>query len=195
LQANILTGDAITKLKEQPNQSIQTVITSPPYFGLRDYGVDGQIGMEATPDDFANNLVEIFRHVWPKLRDDGTVWLNLGDSYVNAGADPTKVGGFTGKSAREYEKTGKNGGSKQGSFDKRVPGLKQKDLIGIPWRVAFALQQDGWYLRQDIIWHKPAPMPESATDRCTKAHEYIFLLRLDSQPQAIQRSPLCGFPS
>ncbi|AFH22561.1 cytosine methyltransferase [environmental Halophage eHP-30] len=164
MQANILTGDAITKLKELPDQSIQTVITSPPYFGLRDYGVDRQIGMEATPEAYVNNLVAIFRHVWPKLRDDGTVWLNLGDSYNGSGG----AGG-------DYNENGIKEG--QPTYPgRKVNSLKQKDLIGIPWRVAFALQQDGWYLRQDIIWHKPAPMPESITDRCTKAHEYIFLL-------------------
>jgi len=164
MQANILTGDAITKLKEQPDQSIQTVITSPPYFGLRDYGVDGQIGMEATPEAYVNNLVEIFRHVWPKLRDDGTVWLNLGDSYNGSGG----AGG-------DYNENGIKEG--QPTYPgRKINSLKPKNLIGIPWRVAFALQQDGWYLRQDIIWHKPAPMPESVTDRCTKAHEYIFLL-------------------
>jgi DNA modification methylase len=164
MQAKILTGDAITKLKELPDQSIQTVITSPPYFGLRDYGVDGQIGMEATPEAYVNNLVEIFRHVWQKLRDDGTVWLNLGDSYNGSGG----AGG-------DYNENGIKEG--QPTYPgRKVNSLKPKDLIGIPWRVAFALQQDGWYLRQDIIWHKPAPMPESVTDRCTKAHEYIFLL-------------------
>jgi len=181
MQANILTGDAITKLKEQPDQSIQTVITSPPYFGLRDYGVDGQIGMEATPEAYVNNLVEIFRHVWPKLRDDGTVWLNLGDSYANAGGisnpQPDNSGGVgVGKIGTRGEQ---GSSASYGGFSRpKTTGkhLKPKDLIGIPWRVAFALQQDGWYLRQDIIWHKPAPMPESVTDRCTKAHEYIFLL-------------------
>lgn len=169
--ANILTGDAVTKLKEQPDQSIQTVITSPPYFGLRDYGVDGQIGMEATPEAYVNNLVEIFRHVWQKLRNDGTVWLNLGDSYC----------GYKGEnylSDNNKSKLQKNTSvpAEHNIGTPHTSGLKQKDLIGIPWRVAFALQQDGWYLRQDIIWHKPAPMPESVTDRCTKAHEYIFLL-------------------
>jgi len=169
MEANIYTGDAISKLKELPDQSIQTVITSPPYFGLRDYGVDEQIGMEATPGAYVNNLVAIFRHVWQKLRDDGTVWLNLGDSYAGGG------------NATGHKETTKNLGrtTDQYGATQRTPipnGLKQKDLIGIPWRVAFALQQDGWYLRQDIIWHKPAPMPESVTDRCTKAHEYIFLL-------------------
>lgn len=132
---NILQGDALTVLKTLPERSVQMCVTSPPYFGLRNYGVEGQIGMEETPELFVQRLVEVFREVRRVLKDDGTLWLNLGDSYG-----------------------------------------KQKQILGIPWRVAFALQADGWYLRQDIIWHKPNPMPESVTDRCTKAHEYMFLL-------------------
>jgi DNA modification methylase len=164
MKPQILTGHAKEKLYQLPDQSIQTLITSPPYFALRDYGIEGQIGLESTPERYVNNLVKIFRHVWPKLRDDGTVWLNLGDSYNGSGG----AGG-------DYNKNGIKEG--QPTYPGRhVNSLKQKDLIGIPWRVAFALQQDGWYLRQDIIWHKPAPMPESVTDRCTKSHEYIFLL-------------------
>ena len=131
----ILVGDCIESMRGLPDQSVHTCVTSPPYFGLRDYGHDGQIGLEPTPDAFVAKLAEVFREVRRVLRDDGTLWLNLGDSYG--------VG---------------------------------KQMLGIPWRVAFALQSDGWYLRQDIIWHKPNPMPESVTDRCTKAHEYIFLL-------------------
>ena len=133
---------------------VQTCVTSPPYFGLRDYGVDGQIGLEQTVGEYVANMVDVFRHVWHILEDDGTVWLNLGDSYYNY-----RPG--TGEYAKRSLK---------------MAGLKNKDLIGIPWRVAFALQDFGWYLRQDIIWHKPNPMPESVTDRCTKSHEYIFLL-------------------
>ncbi len=152
-------------------KSVHTVVTSPPYFGLRDYGHDGQIGLEPTPDEFVAALVEVFREVRRVLRDDGTVWLNLGDSYVGGG-------GFAPNAPSNQN------GSKQtthkGSIGGRVPsgtgGLLSKQLIGIPWRVAFALQADGWYLRQDIIWHKPNPMPESVRDRCTKAHEYIFML-------------------
>lgn len=131
----LLIGDARDKLRELQGGIVQTVVTSPPYYGLRDYGVDGQIGLEETPKQYVAALVGVFREVRRVLRDDGTVWLNLGDSYASG-----------------------------------------KNLLGIPWRVAFALQQDGWYLRQDIIWSKPNPMPESVTDRCTKAHEYIFLL-------------------
>lgn len=146
----------------------QSCATSPPYFGLRDYGHDGQIGLEQTPDEYVAALVEVFRYVWNVLEDDGTLWLNLGDSYA---------------ANRSYRVPSSKGGKKhtnsQAAGGKRstVPdGLKPKDLIGIPWRVALALQADGWYLRQDIIWHKPNPMPESVRDRCTKAHEYIFLL-------------------
>lgn len=145
----------------------QTCVTSPPYFGLRDYGHEGQIGLEQTPEAYVAQLVDVFRTVRDVLADDGTLWLNLGDSYANDG----KWGGSSGgKHAKAlHGETGIGRG-------KKSTGLKPKDLIGIPWRVAFALQADGWYLRQDIIWHKPNPMPESVTDRCTKAHEYLFLL-------------------
>ena len=219
MDINILQGDCIESLKKLEDQSINTCITSPPYWGLRDYGTaewdggdincdhvanpnatkkmgneefnknrpsrestktkgyyekecpkcgavrkDSQLGLEETPDEFANNLVKVFREVKRVLRDDGTVWLNLGDSYSSGGRTTT-----TNQSLR---------GDKDYGVTRPKPseGIKPKDLIGIPWRVAFALQQDGWYLRQDIIWHKPNPMPESVKDRCTKAHEYIFLL-------------------
>tara|TARA_Y100000813_G_scaffold118185_1_gene84749 strand:+ start:201 stop:1298 length:1098 start_codon:yes stop_codon:yes gene_type:complete len=209
----ILQGNCLDKLKELPDQSINTCITSPPYWGLRDYGTaeweggdpncdhiqpqqkrgenskkqstnnkgqggtkskickkcgavrkDKQLGLEDTPEEFVDNLVQVFREVKRVLRDDGTVWLNLGDSYSSGGRTTT-----TNQSLR---------GDKDYGVTRPKPnkGIKPKDLIGIPWRVAFALQQDGWYLRQDIIWHKPNPMPESVRDRCTKAHEYIFLL-------------------
>jgi len=148
----------------------QMCVTSPPYFGLRDYGHDGQIGLEATPDAFVAALVDVFRCVRDVLADDGVLWLNLGDSYNAAGR--------TGHGTRQGFKQGSNRASAEKVDNCRpsVDNLKPKDLIGIPWRVAFALQADGWYLRQDIIWHKPNPMPESVTDRCTKAHEYMFLL-------------------
>lgn len=140
---------------------VQMCVTSPPYFGLRDYGVDGQIGLEPTPDEFVQALVEVFREVRRVLRDDGTLWLNLGDSYSSGG--------------RKWRATdAKN--AIRGMDTRPDDGMGQKQLLGIPWRVAFALQADGWYLRQDIIWHKPNPMPESVRDRCTKAHEYIFML-------------------
>jgi site-specific DNA-methyltransferase (adenine-specific) len=145
-------------------------VTSPPYFGLRDYGHAGQIGLEATPDAFVAKLVEVFREVRRVLRDDGTLWLNLGDSYARNPAKGQHKPGDNGKQAYIYD----NGGGRASSTS--LPGLRDKQLIGIPWRVAFALQADGWYLRQDIIWHKPNPMPESVRDRCTKAHEYVFLL-------------------
>ena len=151
-----------------PPESVQTVVTSPPYFGLRDYGVEGQIGLEETPEEYVAKLVEVFRGIRQVLRPDGTVFLNLGDSYWNSN-------GFARASA-EWQRKGRNDAP---ANDRRLPKhdiLKVKDLIGIPWRVAFALQADGWYLRSDIIWHKPNPMPESVTDRPTKAHEYIFLL-------------------
>jgi DNA modification methylase len=144
-------------------------VTSPPYFGLRDYGVDGQIGLEATPVAFVAELVSVFREVRRVLRDDGTCWLNLGDSY----ASQPSWGRDAGTSSLDGRKQGREGGQ---SSDRTAWGLKPKDLVGIPWRVAFALQADGWYLRQDIIWAKPNPMPESVQDRCTKAHEYVFLL-------------------
>jgi DNA modification methylase len=170
---NIHTGDCLQTLKTLESESVHTCVTSPPYFGLRDYGHDGQIGLEETPEAFVTQLVEVFREVRRVLRKDGTLWLNLGDSYARqAGDDSTK-------NPDSGLKTGRTGRAKelfQTGCNKPPQGLKPKDLIGIPWRVAFALQADGWYLRQDIIWHKPNPMPESVKDRCTKAHEYIFLL-------------------
>ena len=146
----------------------QMCVTSPPYFGLRDYGHDGQIGLEATPDAFVAALVEVFRCVRDVLADDGVLWLNIGDSY-NAHPGQRK----TTDKAGDKQQTVRGA---QAAPSRSVDSLKPKDLIGIPWRVAFALQADGWYLRQDIIWHKPNPMPESVRDRCTKAHEYMFLL-------------------
>lgn len=144
----------------------QTCVTSPPYYGLRDYGHDGQIGLEETPEEYIAAMVDVFRCVRDVLADDGTVWLNIGDSYCGTGdkgdyVDPKYANGRNGQSV---------------SMTKKLEGYKQKDLIGIPWMLAFALRADGWYLRQDIIWHKPNPMPESVKDRCTKSHEYIFLL-------------------
>ena len=161
----ILQGDCIESLKKLEDESINTCITSPPYWGLRDYnGEEKQLGLEETPEEFVENLVNVFREVKRVLRDDGTVWLNLGDSYSSGGRTTTTNQTLRGD--KDYGVT----------RPKPSEGIKPKDLIGIPWRVAFALQADGWYLRQDIIWHKPNPMPESVRDRCTKAHEYIFLL-------------------
>lgn len=171
MTTKILIGDCRDTLLSLPEQSVQMCVTSPPYFGLRDYGVDGQIGLEQTPDAFVSELVSVFREVRRVLRENGTLWLNLGDSYCSIGHK---------KSGSGYGTTGLAGGVAQEHHPLRrennVPGLKHKDLIGIPWRVAFALQADGWYLRSDIIWHKPNPMPESVTDRPTKSHEYLFLL-------------------
>lgn len=218
--ATIKIGDVRQRLAELPDASVQCVITSPPYWGLRDYGTaswnggdescdhqgkpmatkaninantgtgkdkknaearefyrdicdkcgaerqDSQLGLEQTPDEYVAAMVEVFRQIWRVLSDDGTVWLNLGDSYNGASANKTGSHGY---------KDGRTNRDKRYSVG-GVQGLKPKDLVGIPWRVAFALQADGWYLRQDIIWHKPNPMPESVTDRCTKSHEYVFLL-------------------
>jgi DNA modification methylase len=165
MKIQILQGNCIETLQKLDDESINTCITSPPYWGLRNYNdEEKQLGMEDTPEEFVDNLVKVFREVKRVLRDDGTVWLNLGDSYSSGGRTTT-----TNQSLR---------GDKDYGVTRPKPskGIKPKDLIGIPWRVALALQQDGWYLRQDIIWHKPNPMPESVKDRCTKAHEYIFLL-------------------
>ena len=161
---DIKIGDCREVLKTLPDKHFQTCITSPPYYGLRDYGTDSQIGLEETPEQFVESLVNVFREIKRVLKDDGTLWLNLGDSYSSGGRTTT-----TNQSVR---------GDKDYGVTRPPPveGIKPKDLFGIPWRVAFALQADGWYLRQDIIWNKPNPMPESVQDRCTKAHEYIFLL-------------------
>ena len=144
--ATLYLGDSLKTLKELPDNFIQTCVTSPPYWGLRDYGIADQLGLEETPEAYVDNMVKLFREVWRVLKKDGTLWLNLGDSYNN-----------------------------------KIKGLKPKDLVGIPWRVAFALQADGWYLRSDIIWAKPNPMPESVTDRPTKSHEHIFLMSKSKQ--------------
>jgi DNA modification methylase len=151
--------------------SVHCCVTSPPYFGLRDYGNAAQIGLEPTPAEFVAQLVEVFREVRRVLRDDGTLWLNLGDSYAGYHGNKNSV---IPTSATNGWTNGTNENERTSTANRN--GLKSKDLIGIPWRVAFALQADGWYLRQDIIWHKPNPMPESVRDRCTKAHEYVFLL-------------------
>ena len=184
----ILQGDVRSCLHQLEDQSVQCCVTSPPYWGLRDYGVEGQIGLEPTPEAYVADLVEVFREVRRVLRDDGTLWLNLGDSYAGSGKGMTQDG-------QQDPKQPKLKGMK---FDvPEVPvGLKPKDLVGIPWRVAFALQADGWYLRSDIIWNKPNPMPESVTDRCTKSHEYIFLLtkseRYYYDAEAIKETSVTG---
>ena len=181
----IYNGDCRAVLRQLPACSVNCCVTSPPYWGLRDYGHDGQIGLETTPNEYVAELVNVFREVRRVLRDDGTLWLNLGDSYAGSGP--------SGASYQSETTKRRDGKTRDGAFaisktlgdrgltyaDKKPippPGFKPKDLVGIPWRVAFALQADGWYLRQDIIWAKPNPMPESVTDRCTKSHEYLFLL-------------------
>ena len=159
-------GDCRDSMRQMAKDGVkvQMCVTSPPYYGLRDYGVGGQIGNEETPQEFIDNLVEVFACVWDILTDDGTLWVNLGDSYSNNSSQASNNGraGFGNPREKVVNRIGN--------------GYKQKDLMGMPWRLAFALQDFGWYLRQDIIWHKPNPMPESVTDRCTKSHEYIFLL-------------------
>lgn len=178
---HIYCWDALSFLSQMETGSVNCIVTSPPYFGLRQYLPDGhpdmqvQIGLEDTPQAFVDRLVDVFREAKRVLRDDGTLWLNLGDSY-NSGAQfnngrSSTVLATQGKIYRESVDDRKWPGHRS-----LIPGLKSKDLIGIPWRVAFALQADGWYLRSDCIWHKPNPMPESVTDRPTKAHEYLFLL-------------------
>jgi DNA modification methylase len=182
----ILIGDCLEILQTLPESYFQTCVTSPPYFGLRDYQVDGQIGMEQTPDTYVAKLVDVFHAVRRVLRDDGTLWLNLGDSYANDG----KWGGASsGKHVTALHGTTGVGRGK------RFTGAKAKDLLGMPWRVAFALQEDGWWLRSAIVWHKPNPMPESVKDRPTSAYEMVFLLAKSAQyyydADAIREPTVC----
>jgi DNA modification methylase len=163
MSVRIINADVLAGLAELPDESVHMVCTSPPYYGLRCYGMDGQIGLEATPEAFVARMVEVFREVRRVLRKDGTCWVNLGDTYA--------AGGLGAGSGKQLTNVGSNMPPR-----KAPDGLKPKDLIGIPWRVALALQADGWWLRSDIIWNKPNPMPESVTDRPTKSHEYLFLL-------------------
>lgn len=177
---SILIGDVRERLRDLPDGSVQTVVTSPPYWGLRDYGTEGQIGLEPTPEAYVCEMVTLFREVRRVLADDGTVWLNLGDSYFSLGGQRTYGSSDNGvgraqQAARRGVVRWQAGGGSNFTYIGQG-GQKQKDLVGIPWMVAFALRADGWYLRSDIIWSKPNPMPESVTDRPTKAHEYIFLL-------------------
>ena len=180
---NVIHGDALSTLQLLPSGSIHCAITSPPYYGLRNYGVAGQIGAEPTPQEYVARLTEIFRELRRVLRDDGTFWLNLGDSYTSGN--------------RTRRAPDKKNPIRAMSYRAPTPsGLKEKDLIGIPWHVAFALQEDGWYLRSDIIWHKPNAMPESIKDRPTKAHEYVFLLtkspRYFYNADAVKEPEVCG---
>jgi DNA modification methylase len=182
MTVRILKGDCRDVLRSLPDESVHCCVTSPPYFGLRDYGVAGQIGLESEPDAFVGEMVGVFREVRRVLRDDGTLWINLGDSYAASGR-----GGNPDDSP--HQKQTSNRGSRQffqseavsagvigRKWIKPPAGYKQKDLIGVPWMVAFALRDDGWYLREDIIWGKRAPMPEPVRDRCTRSHEYVFHL-------------------
>ena len=166
----LLNGDAVEVLKTLEDKSVQTCITSPPYYGLRDYGVDGQIGMEETPDEYINRLVEVFREVKRVLKDDGTLWVNIGDSYCSSNGME--------RVNNRFKREGSKGASANDRDLKVLHGCgyKTKDLIGIPWMLAFALRADDWYLRDDIIWLKRNPLPESVTDRCTRCYEHIFLL-------------------
>jgi DNA modification methylase len=165
---HIYTGDALEVLKTLPDNSVHCCITSPPYYGLRNYGVDGQIGLEDTPEEYIDRLAAVFMEVRRVLKHDGTLWIVIGDSYAGSGRG---IGDVNKKGIQQKA-------SYTGDLLKpcRFAGYKNKDLMGVPWRLAFALREAGWYLRQDIIWHKPNPMPESIRDRCTKAHEYVFLL-------------------
>lgn len=194
---NVFQGDCFEVLKTLPDGVIDCCVTSPPYYGLRDYGVDGQIGLEETPEEYIEKLVDAFHEVKRVLKDDGTLWLNIGDSYWGSGS---RGYDFTGKLTKKSKlQSGSKGTINLSSIPKLVgttdTGIKNKDLIGIPWMLAFALRADGWYLRQDIIWHKPNPMPESVRDRCTKAHEYIFLLTKNPHYyfdyKAIQEDAVC----
>lgn len=169
----VLTGDALELLKGLPDACVDCCVTSPPYYGLRDYGVDGQIGLEKSPEEYIDRLVRVFREVKRVLRDDGTLWLNIADCYAGSGKGAAR---YPDNAVKYKQGTNRGilGAVKTTTI--KTPGIKRKDLIGIPWMLAFALRADGWYLRQDIVWYKPNCMPESVRDRCTKSHEYIFLL-------------------
>lgn len=191
----IITGDVLEVIKELPDCCCSTCVTSPPYYWLRDYGADGQIGLEETPDQYIERLVAVFREVRRVLKDDGTLWINIGDCYAGSGKGRTSDGIYSQKS-QSIESQGQKSGKLR-----RAPAaagtIKRKDLFGIPWLLAFALRADGWYLRADIIWHKPNAMPESAKDRPTRAHEYVFLLSKSEHyyydAEAI-KEPAAGFP-
>jgi len=186
LKPLLLQGDAVEVVKTLDDKSIQTVVTSPPYWALRDYGDEGQFGAEPSVEEYAANLVRLFEEIKPKLKDDGTVWLNIGDSYAGFSGN---TGGATGSDRR---------GTRNTKVNKTGANIKQRDLIGVPWVAAFALREAGWYLRCDIVWHKPNPIPESVRNRPTRSHEFIFLLSKNPQyyynMDAI-REPLVTKPS
>jgi DNA modification methylase len=204
MSVTFYTGDCRHVLQSMPEASVNCCVTSPPYWGLRDYGHDRQIGLEQTPEDYVKHLVEVFARVWRVLRSDGTLWVNLGDSYVgspNGGQCDFSSSGLKRDGRAEDSRLRTLANSKEVSRRQPAAGrdtgfLKPKNLVGIPWRVAFALQTSGWYLRSDIIWHKPNPMPESVTDRPTKAHEYLFLLskseRYHYDVEAIKEPAIAG---
>lgn len=172
-RSQIVVGDALSVLRRISDNYIDCCVTSPPYFGLRDYGVDGQLGLEESPEEYISKMVEIFREVRRTLRPDGTLWLNLGDSYAGSGKGRMGDGSHSKDRSKSSDYFNIVGGKLKGT---KAVDCKRKELIGIPWRLALALREDGWYLRQDIVWYKPNAMPESVKDRCTKSHEYIFLL-------------------
>jgi len=187
----VLQGDALATLRTLPSEWVDCCVTSPPYWGLRDYGVDGQMGLEETPEAFAEALVEVLEEVRRILKPHGTLWLNIGDSYCTRANGPAmESSALEGSTAPHAQfrsshalRSFRRDRAAAGGVKHRAAGdLKHKDLVGIPWRVAFALQAAGWWLRQDIIWHKPNPMPESVRDRCTKSHEYLFLLSKSGKP-------------
>jgi DNA modification methylase len=167
-------ADAIAGIKQLEPESVNCCVTSPPYYGLRDYGIDGQIGLESTPGEYITKLVNAFHEIWRVLRNDGTLWVNIADSYAGSGK------GAWSNTTAQKETYVPNPQGAEAKIAKTFDGIKAKNLIGIPWALAFALRDNGWYLRQDIIWQKPNAMPESVTDRCTKSHEYIFLLSKQS---------------
>jgi len=173
-RVRILVGDCRARLAELEAESVHTVVTSPPYWGLRDYGAEEQIGLESSPEAFVAELVEVFRAVRRVLRADGTVWLNLGDTYI--GGRTGRSGTSAVVSSRNHDAASAAYRTRGGKAHRSAPGLKPKDLVGIPWRVAFALQADGWWLRSEVIWHKTNPQPENVYDRPTRAHETVFLL-------------------
>lgn len=174
MTGEILIGDVREQLRTRPEKSVHCVVTSPPYWALRDYGVSGQLGLEASPEEYVAAMVDVFAEVWRVLRDDGTLWLNIGDSYCSTA--PNTMGDSLRQEGILAGVRDETANARKKHRPATPSGLKPKDLVGIPWRMAFALQAAGWYLRQDIIWSKPSPMPESVRDRCTKSHEYIFLL-------------------
>lgn len=193
----ILVGDCMEKLATLESESVDCCVTSPPYWGLRDYGVDGQLGLEPTPELYIAHMRMVFEQVRRVLKPQGTLWLNLGDSYAAGGSGGASVKSRLngGRGVGPNEKVSLMQGR---SLPRKVPpGLKRKDLVGIPWSLAFALRNDGWYLRQDIIWHKPNPIPESVRDRCTKGHEYIFLFAKSQKYyfdiDAIKEPAICGW--